>query len=147
MKQRSRFRPKVKVLLDAYVAIPLKILEIHKPGQFVAVLTRLGSWNSNSSHGIANEPWLLNSYSSSAWTKSFLKMGWFRCVTRTTNLLQLLPTQTTTCPANTSNVCDWLTAVPYCTIVRFNVNERGLFSFSFRNSEIQIFFFIHLKFS
>ena len=132
MKQRSRFRPKVKVLLDAYVAIPLKILEIHKPGQFVAVLTRLGSWNSNSSHGIANEPWLLNLYSSSTWTKStssnsnsshgianepwllnlyssstwtksFLKMGWFRCIKRTTNLLQLLPTQTTTCPTGTSN--------------------------------------------
>ena len=43
-------------------------------------------------------------------------------------------------------VCDWLTAMPYCAIIRFNVSERELFSFSFRNSEIQIFFSFTLNF-
>ena len=45
MKQRSRFRPEVKVVPDAHVAVPLKILEIHEPGRVVTVLTRLGSRN------------------------------------------------------------------------------------------------------
>jgi len=56
-----------------------------------------------SSHGIVNGPWLENPNSSSACTRSFLKMGWFRYVARTTNLLQPVPTQTATCPAGTSD--------------------------------------------
>lgn len=63
---------------------------------------RITSSNTVSSQGIANGPWLVKPYSSSAWTKSFLKTGWFKYVARTTNLLQLLPTQIATCPAGTS---------------------------------------------
>lgn len=66
------------------------------------VTTRRTSSKNDSSHGIVRGPWLENPYSSSACTRSRLKMGWFRCVARTMNLLQLVPTQTATCPAGTS---------------------------------------------
>ena len=65
-------------------------------------IIRSTSSNSASSQGIAKGPWLEKPYSSSAWIRSFLKAGWFRYVARTTNLLQLVPTQTATCPAGTS---------------------------------------------
>ena len=66
------------------------------------VTTRRTSSKNDSSHGIVRGPWLENPYSSSACTRRRLKMGWFRCVARTMNLLQLVPTQTATCPAGTS---------------------------------------------
>lgn len=66
-------------------------------------MNRIASSKSDSSHGMANGPWLVKPYSSSAWTRSFLKTGWFRYVARTTNLLQLVPTQTATYPAGTSD--------------------------------------------
>lgn len=66
-------------------------------------MNRIASSKSDSSHGMANGPWLVKPYSSSAWTRSFLKRGWFRYVARTTNLLQLVPTQTATYPAGTSD--------------------------------------------
>lgn len=65
-------------------------------------MNRRSSSKSDSSQGMASGPWLVKPYSSSAWTSRFLKTGWFRYVARTTNLLQLLPTQTATCPAGTS---------------------------------------------
>ena len=65
--------------------------------------TRRISSKTASSHGIANGPAVLKPYTSSASTSKFLKMGWLRYVARTTNLLQLAPTQTATCPAGTSD--------------------------------------------
>lgn len=65
--------------------------------------TRRISSNVDSSQGIVNGPTWLKPYSSSACTRSFLNMGWFRYVARTMNLLELLPTQTATCPAGTSD--------------------------------------------
>lgn len=64
--------------------------------------TRRSSSKSDSSQGIARGPWLQKPYSSSAFTRSILKIGWFRCVARTMNLLLLGPTHTATCPAGTS---------------------------------------------
>lgn len=71
-------------------------------------MDRSASSNSTSSQGMANGPsWFENPYSSSAWTSRLLKTGWFRYVARTTNLLELLPTQTATCPAGTSDSVGW----------------------------------------
>ncbi|KAG8492124.1 hypothetical protein CXB51_015765 [Gossypium anomalum] len=66
-------------------------------------MNRITSSNTVSSQGIANGPWLVNPYSSSAWMRSFLNTGWFKYVALTTNLRQLVPTVTATCPAGTSD--------------------------------------------
>lgn len=66
-------------------------------------MNRRTSWKRVSSQGMTSGPGLEKPYSSSAWRRSFLKTGWFRYVARTTNLVRLVPTQTATCPAGTSD--------------------------------------------
>jgi hypothetical protein len=58
---------------------------------------------SDSSHGSSSGPILLNPYSSSAKWRSCLKAGWLRYAVRTINRWEL--TDTTTCPAGTSELC------------------------------------------
>lgn len=41
-------------------------------------MNRRASWKNSSSQGMVRGPWLEKPYSSSAWTRSFWKMGWFR---------------------------------------------------------------------
>ena len=72
-------------------------------------MNRIASSKTDSSQGITNGPWFAKPNSSSAWTSRLLRIGWFRYDARTTNLLQLLPTQTATCPDGTSDGTQRLT--------------------------------------
>ncbi|KAD7117523.1 hypothetical protein E3N88_04791 [Mikania micrantha] len=73
-----------------------------RPADSGRVKNRRMPSNSDSSHGIINGPKLVKPYSSSASFRIFWKIGWFKYVARTINLLQLAPTQIATCPTGTS---------------------------------------------
>ena len=81
----------------------LKSSSVYNPGTGRST-TRRSSSNRDSSQGRARGPWLQKPYSSSAFARSILKIGWFRYVARTMNLLRLGPTHTATWPAGTSDV-------------------------------------------
>ena len=80
--------------------------QVHR---FDREINRIASSKTDSSHGMTSGPWLTKPYSSSAWTRRLLRIGWFRYDARTTNLLQPLPTHTATCPDGTSDGTERLT--------------------------------------